>query len=774
MARLETLQPQSGFSLLHAGVRHVALVGNYPPRRCGIATFTADLRAALKGASPTLRCDVYAMSEKNGSRAYPPEVAAEIEQNAHESYVDAARRINASGAELVCIQHEFGIFGGEAGENVLLLFDLVRAPIVVTLHAVLERPDALQRNVIDHIRRKAAKIVVMAEKGKDLLTRIYGVAEGQIDVIPHGAPDWPLSESAPFKENLNLAGRRVLLTFGLLSPGKGIEHMVRAMPEVARACPDALYVVLGATHPNLVATEGEAYREGLVSLATELGVAANVRFIDMFVTLPQLLEYLAAADLYVTPYLNEAQITSGTLAYAVALGKPVVSTPYWHAQEFLSDGAGALVAFGDGPALASACAAILGDETRREAMRQRAYAKGRATIWSNVAETYLRSFALARRAVRPLPQPPVALPTPSIAGLKRMSDEQGMLQHGANGAPDRAFGYCVDDNARALILIERLSARGNSVRRLENTFASFIERSWNPGARRFRNFMDGEGCWLEEEGSCDSFGRTFWSLGVAARLARASAMRAWARTLAERALETAQAISAPRALSFVVLGLDELAAAGAFEGRSRGLLAEASLRLFTAFAPGHQDGAWCEPYLAYDNARLPQALLRAGLALDVKPMIAKGLAALEWLCGVQSAPRGWFRPVGSRSLGKAAEQAFPYDQQPLEAAATIDACSAAFEASGDERWIAEALRAFDWFRGVNDVGASLIAPEEGLCYDGLTMRGPNLNSGAESILSLQLAILGVEDLLAKAAGPRPLIARRVPPAHAGAWENAAV
>jgi glycosyltransferase involved in cell wall biosynthesis len=726
----------------------VALIGTYTPRRCGIATFTADLRAALVAEDRGLACDVYPVSDIAGAHAYPVESCMEIAQDSREFYALAARTINASDADVVCLQHEFGIFGGEAGEHILLLLDLVRAPVVVTLHTVLREPNEGQRRVVMRLARRAAKLVVMAEKGRHILQHVYGVARERIEVIPHGAPDRPLGDTAPAKRELGLGERQTLLTFGLLSPGKGVEEMIRAMPAIAAAAPQALYVVLGATHPNLVAREGEAYRDRLVALVAELGVSDHVRFVNAYVDQADLIRYLEAADIYVTPYLNEAQITSGTLSFAVALGKPVVSTPYWHAQELLADGRGVLTPFGDPNALALACADLLTDKAKRAAISARAYSTGRATIWPQAAKRYITVFDQAVRIKRSSIVS-AAVPEASIAGLARYTDEIGILQHGTLDRPDPAHGYCVDDNARALILTCRMRAMGMrraGLDRLETKYAAFVARAWNPQTLRFRNFMSGEGVWLEEAGSDDSFGRAMWGLGVAARMAGVRSRRLWAARLAAQAMPSAIVMRSLRAVAFVILGLVELIGAGRSGDRWAAALRDGVERLMGALASGHEAGReWFEAYLSYDNARLPEALLRAGAVLRDGRITTAGLRALSWLCDVQTAPSGWFRPVASESLGKPAEEALVFDQQPLEAAATIDACIAAFNVGGDRRWITEARRAFAWYLGDNDLGEPLIAGD-GLCFDGLTPRGPNLNHGAESILSLQLAILGMREL----------------------------
>ena len=458
-------------------VRRIAMVGNYPPRRCGIATFTADVVEALRESFPGVPCDVYAMNDGGRTYDYPAEVVFAVRQDSTPDYLDAARRIAESGADVICVQHEFGIFGGAAGEHLMTLLDAVSTPVVSTLHTVLEKPELDQRRVFERLIARSSQVVVMAERGRRILQDVWNVADDKILLVPHGVPDRPFLGTSEAKAELELGDRPVLLTFGLLSPGKGIEVAIRAMPAVVAARPDALFVVLGQTHPHLIAHEGERYREGLTSLAASLGVAENVRFVNAYVDHEALMTYLTAADVYVTSYPNVAQITSGTLSYAVALGKAVISTPFWHAQELLADGRGVLVPFNDPDAIAAAAVDLLSNPDKLMAVRRAAYAEGREMLWSRLAARYMQAFAdaktepsrIAAAASRPTadlitlrPDRPAApgATTMSLAGVNRMTDACGMLQHSRYAINDRDHGYCVDDNARALILVNRMAEPG--------------------------------------------------------------------------------------------------------------------------------------------------------------------------------------------------------------------------------------------------------------------------------------------------------------------------
>ncbi len=724
----------------------IALIGNYLPRKCGIATFTTDTRNALVQRFPELAVDVYAMEDAVCERAYPPEVAAVIAQGNVADYLAAAQQINDSGADAIWLQHEYGIFGGPAGDLITRLLDRVSAPLVVTLHTILSHPNGDQRRVLDTILRRASRIIVMSDYGRRLLEDVHGINTARISVIPHGIPDRPLADPDGFKAAFGFDGRKVLLTFGLLSPNKGIETMIEALPRIAARYPDVLYVILGATHPHLLAQEGEAYRERLAARVDELGVSGNVCFINAFVETNLLLDYLAAADIYVTPYLNAAQITSGTLSYAIGVGKPVVSTPYWHAEDLLSGDHGRLVPFGDSGQFAAEIIDLFDHPEVREAIARRAYTRGRTMIWPRVAEMAARELENAtlekplRLRATPVPDRKAALP-PTLAAVRRLTDGCGILQHSLYVVPNRDHGYCVDDNARALLLMHQLDGPlAAEADELAITYASFVQHAWNSDLTRFRNFMSFDRQWKEAAGSEDSCGRSLWAIGVTAAQARHYDLRIWASSLFDQAAGMALELGAVRSRSFAMLGAAAMQTAHPEHGMSLHIMKDYGAFMRGLLRQNRREGwYWLEDSLSYDNARLPEALLRAGIALSDDGMIADGLATLEWLKDMQSAPAGHFRAVGTDSFGRSMQRPLPFDQQPLEATATIDACAAAYEATGESRWISEAERAYGWFLGANDLELPVATHEDGGCYDGLMPDRVNLNQGAESVLSFQLA-----------------------------------
>ena len=747
-------------------IDHLALIGNFLPRKCGLATYTTDTFTALKGRFPDLKIDVYAMDDHPGLYDYPPEVTRSIPDQDRMAYLDAARAIEASGAQAIWLQHEYGIFGGAAGEHILALLDRVSIPVIVTLHTILEKPSADQRRVMDGLLRRCARVIVMAERGREILERVYGAGGRNIVMIPHGVPDRAFVEPASLKSRFGWEERKVVLTFGLLAPGKGIEVMIEALPAIVAQNPNVLYAVLGATHPNLVKHEGEKYRDGLKALAVELGVDANIEFIDAFLEHDELIDYLQAADIYATPYLNPAQITSGTLSYAVGVGKAVVSTPYVHATEILGDGHGVLVDFGDSAAFAREINALLGSDRNRIRLSERAYARGRTMIWPRLAEVAMREI-VQMVAAKPQRLPTGTVATiplkPDFSAVERMSDSTGMLQHSLYSVPDRRHGYCIDDNARALMLVSQMVEMDAAARDSWMTiYASFLQYAWNPEARRFRNFMNFDRTWCEDFGSEDSNGRTLWALGVTARDAQMAKHRHWALSMFDMTASLALELGSPRAHAFAMLGAAAIIEAYPSHALARTILSRFGDELRGLLAEARRpEWEWFEIVLAYDNARLPEALIRAGTALRRDDLVACGISTLDWIVGKQTSPEGRFRAVGSESFGRVYAEPLQFDQQPLEAQATIDACSAAFDASKDLRWVEEAGRAYRWYLGQNDLDLPLATTQDGGCFDGLMPNGLNRNQGAESILALQLAGCTISGLAKRAesvAGPISAVA----------------
>jgi glycosyltransferase involved in cell wall biosynthesis len=754
-------------------LRSIAFIGNSLPRRCGIATFTTDLQTAIQNSRVDLVSGIVAMNDSGSRYAYPSAVLFTVNDAEVTEYVEAAAFLNSQRFDVVSLQHEFGIFGGQAGEHILALLSRLRMPIVTTFHTVLARPTLAQHAVISAIISLSSKVVVMAGKGRELLLTVYGVPQEKIEVIPHGIPDAAFVEPDKMKAELGFAYQPVILTFGLLSPNKGIEVMIDAMPRILQDNPNSVYIVLGATHPNLVRDQGEEYRASLQDRARELGIEEHVVFLDQFVDQATLLKFITMCDVYVTPYLTEAQMTSGTLAYSFGLGKAVVSTPYWHAQELLADGRGVIVPFGDVDATGQAVAGLLNDDVGRNAMRQLAYTNSRSMTWAMTAKRYLSVFKSVRQKQhlklvascdpKEDSMPNSHAPEIQTGHFLSMCDDTGLFQHAIHAVPDRSHGYCVDDNARALLVACALNASPGAKlsQALTSRFASFIQHAWNPDRNRFRNFMSFDRRWLEESGSEDSHGRTLWALGVCAARDTDPARREWAAVLFARALSIVERFRSPRACAFTLLGLGAVTAAGTAHPemmRMQSLLANKLQAIFLAVETA--DWVWFEAGLSYDNARLCQAMIVTGIALKEDKYIETGLRSLRWLTKMQTSPAGNFRPVGSHSFGDQRQKPKAFDQQPLEAAAMISACAAAFEADAEPSWDTEAMRAFGWFMGQNDLGLSLVDTEIGSCCDGLHPDRRNENCGGESVVSYLLALFDIRQIALR--GDARLVEVRLP------------
>lgn len=752
-------------------VSRVAFIGNSLPRRCGIATFTNDLQQAVAASRPSIETAIVAMSDHGQTYEFGPAVRFEVgDQNVAE-YLDAAQFLNDGEFDLVCLQHEFGIFGGLAGELVLAMLSRLKIPIVTTFHTILSDPTSAQRRVMDEIARLSEKVVAMSEKGREILRATYRIPAEKIAVIPHGVPDFGFVEPDAAKAKLGFAGQSVILTFGLLAPSKGVDLIIEAMPSILQRRPDATYIVLGATHPNLVRYEGEVYRNGLMARARELNVEDKIVFLDQFVDQAMLLDYISMCDVYVTPYRNEAQMTSGTLAYSFGLGKAVVSTPYWHAIELLADGGGILVPFGDTPAMGHEIADLLTNAPRRLALRQRAYSSSRAMTWPQTAKLYLSLFdsvqlreQLARvepRLRRPTER--IAMPEVRMDHFMSMCDDTGLLQHAIHSIPDRSHGYCIDDNARALLLACTLDHASNGAlpEAMTARFAAFVQHAWNPDTARFRNFMSFDRRWLEESGSEDSHGRGLWALGVCSAGERSPSRQVWAEGLFARAFPAVETFSSPRAWAFALLGLEPYCAAHPEDSGADRLRRLLATRLFDLLSTTEtKDWPWFENVLAYDNARLPQALILTGRSTGTLAHVEAGLRSLRWLVTIQMSPQGLFRPVGSDSFGNKRSAPALFDQQPVEATATISACLAAWAADGDDDWRIKAETVFEWFLGRNDLGLPLVHVPTGSCRDGLHPDRANENRGGESVVSYLLSVVELRAVAALdriAALPRPKV-----------------
>jgi len=734
-------------------VNRIAFIGNYIPRQCGIATFTTDLCEAIASQYIGTTCIAMPVNDIEEGYPYPARVRFELMEKDIDSYVRAADFLNFNNVDMVCVQFEYGIFGGTAGSHIISLLRELRMPIVTTLHTILKIPNAEQKKVLEEVAALSDRLVVMSERGSEFLQTVYNISAEKIDFIPHGIPDVPFVDPSFNKDLFGVEGKTVLLSFGLLSANKGIETVISALPSIVARYPDTVYIVVGATHPQVVKNEGETYRLSLQWLARQKGVESNIIFYNRFVSQEELIEFIGAADIYITPYLVEAQITSGTLAYTLGAGKAVISTPYWYAQEMLSDGRGVLVPFKDPEALAEQVINLLDNESERHAMRKRAYVFGRSMIWSEVAQQYMKSFERARAerrhyipsgfTAKALDKHPGVLPTLKLDHLEKLTDYTGMFQHALFTVPNYSHGYTSDDNARALlvsILLDKLGSRRSLV--LASRYLAFLGFAFNDQTKRFRNFMDYQRNWLEENGSDDSHGRTIWALGTVLNHSNAMALKGMASWLFEQSLPTILLTTSPRAWAFTLFGLYEYSQKFAGDRRASQVCEELAGRLLTIYQNNRCDEwRWFENELSYCNAVLPHALLISGKSLHNATMIDAGLESLNWLSNLQHSNSGHFVPIGSNGFYQKGGKKTRFDQQPVEAQAMVSASLAALRITGDNHWNKEARLAFEWFLGRNDLNLSLYDPTTGGCRDGLHSDRLNENQGAESTLAFLQSLL---------------------------------
>lgn len=743
----------NGTSLANS-IKKIAFIGNYLPRQCGIATFTTDVRGSLAAQYPDVECFALPVNDIEGGYDYPKEVRFEIEEQDLDSYQRAADFLSISDVDVVSVQHEFGIFGGPAGGHILALLRDLHIPIVTTLHTVLKDPNPEQKRVMQELIQLSTRMVVMSKKGRDFLIDVYKAPESKIDLIHHGIPDIPFVEPDSYKDLFGVEGRRVLLTFGLLSPNKGIENVLNALPKIVAEFPDTVYIVLGATHPNLVREQGDVYRLSLELLAKKNNVEKNVIFYNRFVELTELKEFIKAADIYITPYLNEAQIVSGTLAYCFGAGKAIVSTPYWYAEELLAEDRGALVPFNDSDAISREVLGLMRDKPRSDAMRRKAYEAGREMVWSSVAQSYMQSFEKARvqRAshtrklftVKTLDQQLIQLPDLKLDHVFRMTDSTGLFQHAIQTVPNFSTGYCTDDIARALILtvlLEELEEDSPQLRNAASTYAAFIRHAFDPALNRFRNCMNFNRAWSDEEISEDCCGRALWALGTCVGRSKNTSFQTLSGQMFGAAITPTPSFSSPRAWALALIGAHEYLKR--FSGdrlvhQVREALTNRLMGLYERTASA--DWPWFEDSVTYMNAKLPHALILSGRASNRPDVSEAGLKTLRWLMDVQTAKGGYFRPIGSNGFYKRGGERAIFDQQPIEAHATVAACLEAYRATSDPYWFAQARRAFDWFLGRNDLGVLLYDPNSGGCRDGLHVDRVNQNQGAESTLAFLLSL----------------------------------
>ncbi len=732
--------------------KRVAFVSSFLPRKCGIATFTSDLIKSTALATKSDFEPLVVAIRSDTDLKYGDPVKFEIRQDVKSDYICAADYVNFSHVDVVSVQHEFGLFGGDGGAYLSLLLNRLKAPIITTLHTVLDDPEPVYHKSLVDVCNASYKVITMNERGVGMLRDIYGVSGKKVELIAHGIPDLPFVDSNYYKHKFGMEGRKTILTFGLLNKNKGIEVMLRAMPAMVKAEPSVLYIVLGMTHPSVLKHEGESYRFSLQQMVKELGLQEHVIFHNRFVNDEELHNFLCAADIYVTPYLKREQLTSGTLSFAVGTGKAVVSTPYWAATELLADGRGKLVRFSDSKQTAEAIVEILQDDSQYYSLRRRAYDYGRSRTWPKIGQAYWKIFSAKRLPARVAAKATLSaaetissieVPEPSLGHLKKLTDDTGLYQHARFTIPNRKYGYCTDDNARAVIAMAKYYAQypESEALQLFDTYLSFILHAQNSDGS-IRNFMSFDRNWVKNEPANDAFGRALWALGTVMATPPSPSYLSIIKDCFDRSVKYVGK-QHPRGMAYSILGMSDYLKQ--FPGASdikRQLTIAADELVAQYRENSYPDWQWFEDSLTYDNAVLPHALFVAGSTLDDKKYLEVAEETCEFLLANTIngdhfsfiGCKGWYERGGTKAT---------FDQQPIEAASTVMMLRAAYDATESSRFLTLQRKAFDWFLGVNDLRIPLYDFKTKGCNDGLLPGGVNMNQGAESTLSFLLSLLAI-------------------------------
>jgi len=747
---------------------HVAFVSTYLPRECGIATFTNNLAGAIStlygiDLKKNNDIDIVALTDSEKEYNYDNEVCFEIRAQNKTDYLKAAEFLNISDVEVVSVQHEFGIYGGPDGKYVLSLLENLKKPVITTLHTILVNPSEEQKRILEEICKLSTEVIVLADKGFELLSKIYGVPKSKIKKIHHGAPDVPFIDPSYYKEEFDMEGHLLLLTYGLLSPNKGLEIAIDALADVVKEFPKIIYIILGKTHPNIKKRFGEEYRFSLKNIINKKHLEKNVIFHNRFVTLKELIKYLVMTDIYITPYRSEQQISSGTLSYAVACGKAIISTPYWHALELLDKERGIIVPFNDVKIMSKAIKDLLGDEIKRDKIRRKAHKYGRKMIWSEVASSYVDSFKMIAGKYRSGKRKKVSvkkdisikvqdLPEINLNHLNNLTDDTGIFQHSKYSIPNRNYGYTTDDNARAAIVALKVwdIFKDDCVLPLLVKYLSFLSDSYDPDKEIVRNELSFDRRWLKSKASEDHHGRLVWALGNLVSHPPREEISHFAIELLYNCLKKVASFSSPRAWAFSILGIIKYLNKYPGDKNARKLNDQLANKLIDLFKKNSSDDwIWGEDVVSYENARLPQALLEEGRFTGNKEMEEWGLNALKWLIDIQTnKTNGYLSVIGNKGWLKRDGEKVKFDQQPVEVLALIDACYEAYLCTGDDFFLDRVDWAFRWFLGQNALEESLYNSKTGGCKDGLLPTGVNKNEGSESLLSWLLSLLKMYEIAA--------------------------
>lgn len=713
----------------------VAIVSSYPPRKCGIGNFTRDLAQALNQLSTYPSVEIIALDNfLSENLEYPREVRLRIKQNAPNDYDRALRYLNQSSVDVVLIQHEFGIWGGVDGDRVMDFVKRLRKPCVVMFHTVLKHPSTHQREIMNYLCRRARAVVVLLQAAAELLRNEYIVDATKVTAIHHGVPNFTAETTEGVKSRLGLVGKTVMTSINLLSRAKGLEYAIKSLQGVVRAYPNFVYLVVGETHPVVLSEYSDVYRQSLEQLVKELNLHDNVKFINRYLSLPELVDYVQASDFYITPYLNQEQAASGSLAYALGAGRVCISTPYLYAKEMLRGGRGVLVPFRQPQAITKALFNLLSHENKRRQIERRALAQGKTMTWPRVALSFLNLFS----SVLELPlEKPVVLVPPSLHFIRKLTTPFGILEHSHGSQPAQEFGYTVDDNAKALIV-----ALAHNERNLIRRYLSFLIRAESHGY--MYNDLNAEGEWVDKPSLGDSWAKAFWSLGLVIQAQPSRLLVQNAARLLAHMWPHLESLTELRMIAYVILGLAKLPMRlpqplSIFNiKRTLDILAQ---RLIKSFDDNKEPGwLWFEDKLTYDNARLPQALFESAMVIPDQNFTVVASSTFDWLITQNTdLTKGCFSFIGCKGWYFKGQSKAQFDQQPVEAGAMVEACASAYQSTRDEKYRQFASQALAWYSGNNILYQSLLDPKSGGVFDGLTPQGINHDEGSESVLSYHLA-----------------------------------
>lgn len=730
-----------------------AYISTYPPRQCGIGTFTENLYRSMIGSDPleanNKRSFIVALKDTDEELNYPEEVRFTIRQDFQEDYLSAAKYINMSGAECCILQHEFGIFGGTDGVYILPLLNQLKIPLVVTLHTVLQTPSYSQKEIMQRICKMANQVVVMSKKAIEMLIGIYEVPESKIALVEHGVPEYKYVREEAKKE-FRFNEKKILLTFGFVSRNKGIEIAIKAMSEVVKKHPDVLYIILGKTHPAVMRHLGEEYRLYLTQLIEDLQLEENVVLLNEFTTQKELFKYLYASDIYITPYLNEQQVTSGTLTYALGAGLPVVSTPYWHAAELLNDSRGVLFDFGNTGELSRILIDLLDNPDKRMEIQRKALEYGKNISWSkigaiynDVVKTVVEKDSKSEKKGL-IPFDISLLPAYSIEHVNRLTDDFGIIQHGYFGIPNLKEGYCLDDNARALLtaLIAYKVKKDTTALRLCSTYLSYIHYMQNDDGR-FRNLVSFNRQFLEGVGSEDSFGRAIWALGYMMSNSPTDYYYKSSSHMFFKAIPHSEKLKSIRSIANTIIGISYYLRSHMSDDIMIERLKKLTKVLMKEYQlNSHDNWNWYEELLAYDNAILPLAMLHAAEILNEKKIKHIAFESMHFLTK-HTMGNGYLSIIGNQEWYNKKGNRSSFAQQPVDAMGMVLMFRQAYNISNNMEYLSKLFRSFEWFLGENDLRMSLFNHETHGCFDGLESYGVNQNQGAESILAYLISYLNV-------------------------------